>query len=33
MENIEQNAAVFPQLNKPAPYFEAKVTHGVKKLK
>jgi len=32
MENVEQNAAVFPQLNKPAPQFEAKTTHGVKKL-
>jgi peroxiredoxin (alkyl hydroperoxide reductase subunit C) len=33
MENvIEQAPVVFPQLNKPAPYFEAKTTHGVKKL-
>jgi peroxiredoxin (alkyl hydroperoxide reductase subunit C) len=32
MENIEETAVAFPQLNKPAPYFEAKTTHGVKKL-
>lgn len=32
MENIEQQAAVFPQLNKRAPDFEAKTTQGVKKL-
>ncbi len=31
MEN-EVNPPVFPQLNKPAPNFEVKTTHGVKKL-
>ena len=31
MENVE-TAPSFPQLNKPAPAFEAKTTHGVKKL-
>lgn len=30
--NIETNGPVMPQLNKPAPAFEAKTTHGVKKL-
>ena len=32
MEQLQQQAAVFPQLNKPAPDFEARTTHGVKKL-
>lgn len=32
MENIEQDIVAFPQLNKPAPSFEAKTTHGIKKL-
>ena len=32
MENIEEATITFPQLNKPAPAFEAKTTHGVKKL-
>lgn len=32
MENIEEAAVSFPQLNKPAPAFEAKTTHGIKKL-
>lgn len=32
MENIEQSTISFPQLNKPAPDFEAKTTHGIKKL-
>ncbi|MBN4073713.1 redoxin domain-containing protein, partial [bacterium AH-315-E07] len=32
MENIEESTISFPQLNKPAPDFEAKTTHGVKKL-
>ncbi|MFT6985307.1 MAG: peroxiredoxin (alkyl hydroperoxide reductase subunit C) [Psychromonas sp.] len=32
MNDIEQNIVAFPQLNKPAPAFEAKTTHGVKKL-
>ena len=30
--NIQTNGPVMPQLNKPAPAFEAKTTHGVKKL-
>lgn len=32
MENIEETTITFPQLNKPAPDFEARTTHGVKKL-
>ena len=32
MENLENNSAAFPQLNKPAPDFEARTTHGIKKL-
>jgi peroxiredoxin (alkyl hydroperoxide reductase subunit C) len=32
MENIAETSLQFPQLNKPAPDFEAKTTHGVKKL-
>ncbi|WED22933.1 peroxiredoxin [Vibrio sp. JC009] len=32
MESIENKAPAFPQLNKPAPDFEARTTHGVKKL-
>lgn len=32
MESSKEQALAFPQLNKPAPYFEAKTTHGVKKL-
>lgn len=32
MENIEEAAISFPQLNKVAPAFEAKTTHGLKKL-
>ena len=31
MENTEETIT-FPQLNKPAPNFEAKTTHGIKKL-
>ena len=31
MENTAESIS-FPQLNKPAPFFEAKTTHGVKKL-
>ena len=32
MENIEEATITFPQLNKRAPDFEARTTHGVKKL-
>ena len=32
MENVTEATLQFPQLNKPAPNFEAKTTHGVKKL-
>ncbi|MEJ2059207.1 MAG: peroxiredoxin [Gammaproteobacteria bacterium] len=32
MENVESNAPGMPRINEPAPYFEAKTTHGVKKL-
>jgi len=32
VENIEEATITFPQLNKPAPDFEARTTHGVKKL-
>ena len=32
MENIAEETVTFPQLNKPAPDFQAKTTHGVKKL-
>ena len=32
MEHTEQATISFPQLNKPAPNFEAKTTHGIKKL-
>ena len=32
MTDTEQQTPAFPQLNKPAPNFEAKTTHGVKKL-
>ena len=32
MENTVEATITFPQLNKPAPAFEAKTTHGVKKL-
>ena len=32
MENNEQSIVGFPQLNQPAPYFEAKTTHGIKTL-
>ncbi len=32
MENIEESIISFPQLNKPAPNFETKTTHGIKTL-
>ncbi len=32
MENVTENNCALPQLNKPAPDFEAVTTHGVKKL-
>ena len=32
MTHQTEAAAALPQLNKPAPDFEAKTTHGVKKL-
>lgn len=32
MENIEESTISFPQLNKPAPNFETKTTHGIKTL-
>ena len=32
MENINEPIISFPQLNKPAPDFEAKTTHGIKSL-
>ncbi|MEE9447699.1 MAG: redoxin domain-containing protein, partial [Arenicellales bacterium] len=32
MENVTQETVSFPQLNKRAPEFEARTTHGVKKL-
>ncbi|MGB0467480.1 MAG: peroxiredoxin [Pontibacterium sp.] len=32
MDNIEASSASFPQLNKPAPAFEARTTHGMKTL-
>jgi len=32
MENIEEAAITFPQLNKAVLGFEARTTHGVKKL-
>lgn len=32
MENAVEKPLTFPQLNKPAPYFEARTTHGTKKL-
>lgn len=32
MENMQETTITFPQLNKPAPDFETKTTHGIKKL-
>lgn len=32
MENIEETTISFPQLNKLAPDFETKTTHGIKSL-
>ena len=32
MENVIENAAAMPRINEPAPAFEARTTHGVKKL-
>ena len=32
MENVIDNAAAMPRINEPAPAFEARTTHGVKKL-
>jgi len=32
MNELSETALAFPQLNKPAPDFEAKTTHGMKKL-
>ena len=32
MENVQQQSFGLPRLNEPAPAFEAKTTHGVKKL-
>ena len=32
MNTIEQEVSTLPQINRPAPYFEAKTTHGAKKL-
>jgi len=32
MSDIASNCPTLPRLNEPAPYFEAKTTHGVKKL-